>query len=122
MRYKFIINGTLLDFNKYINSNRTGARSGAEDKRNQDIIVFYYAKQQLRDVKIQKQIKVHITWIEPDERRDPDNVASAIKFILDALVLAGILEGDRRKNIKSIYHEFETDKNNPRIEVELEEI
>lgn len=120
--YKFIISGTLIDLNKYTNSNRSGARNGAAEKQGQDTIVFYYAKQQLRDVQIQKQVKVHINWIEPDERRDPDNVASAVKFIFDGLVKAGVLYDDKRKNIKNIYHDFDIDRKNPRIEVTLEEV
>jgi hypothetical protein len=38
---------------------------------------------------------VHFELVEPDKRRDPDNIASAAsKLILDGLVKAGVLEGD----------------------------
>jgi hypothetical protein len=33
-------------------------------------------------------------WIEENRKRDPDNIAAARKFILDALVTAGILRND----------------------------
>jgi len=42
---------------------------------------------------------IHFTWHEPDVRRDPDNVAAAKKFILDALVDEGIIKGDSRKYV-----------------------
>ena len=38
---------------------------------------------------------VHFEIIEPDQRRDPDNIAAgAAKLILDGLVKVGVLEGD----------------------------
>lgn len=33
-------------------------------------------------------------WVEPNRKRDPDNIASARKFILDGLQQASALEGD----------------------------
>lgn len=38
---------------------------------------------------------VHIQLVEPNRKRDPDNIAAgAAKLILDGLVQAGVLEGD----------------------------
>jgi len=34
------------------------------------------------------------TWIEPNRKRDPDNIAAGRKFIFDSLVAAGILKSD----------------------------
>lgn len=42
---------------------------------------------------------VHMLFEEPNRRRDVDNVESAKKFILDALVKAGILENDSPKHV-----------------------
>lgn len=122
MIYKFIISGTLIDLNKYINLNRAHYHKAAAEKIEQDSIVYYSAKEQIRDVIIEKPVGVRILWIEPNDNRDSDNVAFAIKFILDGLVHAGVLPEDKRKNIKFIYHDFETDSKNPRIEVTLEEV
>ena len=122
MRYKFIISGTLIDLNKYINLNRAHYHKAAAEKIEQDSIVFYAVKEQIRDVMIEKQIGVRILWVEPNDNRDPDNVAFAIKFILDGLVHAGVLHEDKRNNIKYIYHDFDTDRKNPRIEITLEEV
>lgn len=38
-------------------------------------------------------------WIEKERRRDPDNIAAGKKFILDALVTAGVLPSDGPKNV-----------------------
>lgn len=40
------------------------------------------------------------------ERRDPDNIAAGVKFLLDGLVAAKLLGGDRRRDICSILHRF----------------
>jgi len=61
-----------------------------------------------------------ITWYCKDRRKDPDNVSGGgIKFILDGLVKAGVLENDGWRQIKSIKHKFEVDKENPRVEVKI---
>lgn len=67
-----------------------------------------------------------IRWIEPNARRDLDNIAAGAKFICDALSAphgTGVFPFDTRKWICSITHEFpEPEKNNPRIEVTLQSI
>jgi Holliday junction resolvase RusA-like endonuclease len=67
-------------------------------------------------------INLAITWYEPNEKRDIDNIAGGAKFILDGLVRAGTIPDDSRKYIGSITHRFETDRENPRIEVLVEEV
>ena len=41
------------------------------------------------------------------------------KFILDALVHAGVIPNDSQKYIVSIIHRFRVDKQNPRVEVKI---
>lgn len=46
---------------------------------------------------------VHFELVEPDKRRDPDNIAAAAsKLILDGLVKAGVLEGDGWAHIRGL--------------------
>jgi Holliday junction resolvase RusA-like endonuclease len=66
-------------------------------------------------------INLIITWYEPDNRRDPDNIMGGQKFIFDGLVRAGTIPNDTRKYIGDISHKIRTDKANPRVEVEIEE-
>jgi len=53
--------------------------------------------------------RCHVTfiWIESNKRRDPDNVAFAKKFILDAAQKAGLIENDGHKQIAGFTDRFE---------------
>jgi Holliday junction resolvase RusA-like endonuclease len=47
-------------------------------------------------------ISLDITWIETKKKRDPDNVFTAVKFILDGMVAADIIRDDDRDHVVSI--------------------
>lgn len=49
-------------------------------------------------------VRVRVTWIEPNRRRDADNVHAGIKFILDGLVGVGVLNDDARKWVANVEH------------------
>lgn len=66
-----------------------------------------------------EKVALVITWYEPNSRRDPDNIMAGQKFILDALVHAGVIPNDSQRYIQGILHRFRVDKQNPRIEVEI---
>lgn len=51
---------------------------------------------------MQGKVDVLCEWDEPTARRDPDNVESAIKFVLDGLVKAGVIAGDGHRHIGRI--------------------
>lgn len=66
-------------------------------------------------------VRLLIRWIEPNNRRDLDNISGGLKFILDGLVTSGKLINDTRQWVKGITHEFpDADHKNPRVEVEIE--
>jgi len=68
-------------------------------------------------------VDIVITFYEKNNSRDPDNIAAGgTKMILDGLVKAGVIENDNRKHINSISHKFETDRLNPRVEIEIREV
>jgi hypothetical protein len=69
-----------------------------------------------------KKVDLTITWFCEDRRKDPDNIASALKYVCDGLVVAGVLENDGWNEIGEIHHSFKVDKDNPRIVVELVEV
>ncbi len=62
-------------------------------------------------------VAISCCWYTPNERKDADNVAFAIKFVLDGLVEAGILKGDGRKHVRSLMYTFSVGRINPRTEV-----
>lgn len=64
---------------------------------------------------------LNIEWHEKTKRRDADNIASAKKFILDALVKTGVLVDDSRKYVKGFYDVIIDDKKDF-VKVELIEI
>ena len=64
-------------------------------------------------------VQLNITWYETNDRKDIDNITFATKFIQDSLVRTGILDDDSRKYINQVNHSVFTDKENPRIEVEI---
>lgn len=66
-----------------------------------------------------EKVALIITWHEPDQRRDPDNIMAGQKFILDGLVAAGTIPNDSQKYVRGIVHRFKVDRKNPRVEVEI---
>ncbi len=66
-----------------------------------------------------KRARIEFVWIEPNRRRDPDNISGGgRKFILDALVDCGILEADRQEQVLSLHdREFKVDKETPGVRV-----
>ena len=91
----------------------------ANMKKDYTALVMIYAE---NIPKITKKADFTFTWYRKDRRSDPDNIAGGIKFILDGLVKAGKLENDGWKQINSIVHKFEVDKENPRVEIEIKEL
>lgn len=95
----FIIQSKLCSLNDYVNACRSNAYKGAKFKREvEDIIGWYIAISKLP--KISSPVIIHFEWHEKTKRRDADNIASAKKFILDALVKQGILIDDSRKYVR----------------------
>lgn len=64
-------------------------------------------------------IDLDITWYCKNKRKDKDNIAAGIKFILDGLVKAGVIKNDGWKEINNFSHKFKVDKDNPRVEIEI---
>ena len=64
---------------------------------------------------------IHYTWVEPNRRRDKDNIAFAKKFVQDSLVRMGVLENDGWKQIEYFTDSFAVDPENPRVEVIIED-
>ena len=118
---KFEIPGRLPGFNEIIDAAkyaRNKYQAYAQMKEHYTNMVAVLAKNLPRFEKI----ALIITWYEPNGNRDPDNIAAGQKFIIDGLVLAGIVKNDNHKHIKGILHKFAIDKRNPRVEVEIVDI
>lgn len=71
--------------------------------------------------KIKKPVRIHFKWIEPNRRRDLDNIRYASKFIMDGLREAGMLPNDGWQWVLGMSDTWEVDPINPRIIVEIKE-
>ena len=98
--------------NEYTNANREHTQAGAAFKRKteKDIAIFIQMARLKRElVPIKTPVRLRIEWHEKTARRDPDNIISAKKFILDALVKCGILPDDSQKYIKGFTEDIIVD-------------
>ena len=118
---KFSIEGRLPGLNEMIDAAKQGKgkyQPYSMMKQTYTDMVAWLAKKLPK----YQQVNITITWYEPNEKRDPDNIMAGQKFILDGLVKAGTIPNDTRRYIKSITHIPELDRDNPRVEVEIQEI
>lgn len=117
---KLIIPGRLPGLNEYIEAERGNRYAAAKMKEDTEDYIVIFANQQIpRPLKTP--VYMSYLWIEPDRRRDKSNIAFAKKFIEDALIKAGKLPNDGWKQIKGFKDDFDVDKRNPRVEIEIEE-
>lgn len=63
-----------------------------------------------------------ISWYCPNRKKDKDNIMVGVKFILDGLVNAAVIENDGWSQVGDIYHMFKVDKDNPRVEITIKEL
>ena len=117
MTYKFKIPTTLAGLNEYTKACRGNKYSGATLKRKEELKVLC-ACRKLWGLKLQR-VHVQFSWIEPNKKRDPDNIAFAKKFILDALQQKEVIAGDGWKCIAGFTDSFVVDKENAGVEVVL---
>lgn len=116
----FIIPGELTDLNTYINAERTNRFKAAAIKKAETARVALEAGQARLPIITVYPVTIAFRWFTKDLRKDTDNVAFAKKFILDGLVVAGVLTGDGRRHVAGFdYEAFSVDKENPRVEVTI---
>ena len=108
----------LPSLNNYIDACRFNRYAGAKMKtKTEDEISMYL--QTLPH--FERPIKIHFRWVEDNKRRDLDNIASAKKFILDAMVKTGVLTDDNRKCVVAFTDTFEY-STEAKVILEIEEV
>lgn len=120
---RFTIPGRLSGLNGHDNNSRKHAQAGGRHKKEQQQIVEY-AILAARAPKVPAAwypVSVTFRWYEKDRKRDPDNVAFAKKYILDAMQTMNTIKGDGWRHIAALTDEFHIDRENPRIEVIVRE-
>lgn len=118
MMHGFIIPGRLPGTNEIIDAAKSHYGSYAALKRMNTELVAWVSKR----IPAMTSVEISITWHEPNEKRDIDNVAGGTKFILDGLVMAGRIPNDTQRYVKAINHRFTVDRKNPRVEVEITQL
>jgi len=107
----FKISERLPGLNEYINACRRNKFAGAKMKKDTDNLIGWFIN--IAHLKpIGEPIKVIFEWHIKKDRRDLDNIASAKKFILDALQKTGILPNDNKKFVQGFTDKFLYDKEN----------
>jgi len=94
----------------------------AEIKKQWERDIFYLSHQQRYDnrgeLPLRKAIIKITYYFATNRRRDADNMN--LKFILDGVVKAGIIKDDSTSVIGQVETSWGVDKNNPRVEIEIE--
>lgn len=119
MKQTLIINDTLTDLNTYINAERRNKFMAAKIKKEETERVYWLCRKQgLKP--FTKPVAVKITWID-NSRKDPDNICYSKKYLLDGMVMAGVLKNDGKRQIVSFFDTF-TSGDHEQIIVEVEEV
>ena len=94
----------LPSLNEYINEcRRNRYKANAYKIKIQNDISWFL----MRVPKFKNPVWLHFHWIEANRKRDLDNIASAKKFVLDAMVAMGILQDDGWRYIRGFDDTFE---------------
>lgn len=125
MRTGFTIHQRLPGLNEVIAANRTNKYAGAKLKKSTEEAICFEIIRAMRSGQLvpagEHCCTVHIQWNEANMRRDADNIQSAQKFILDAMVKCGVIKNDSRKYISQIYHHINKAENSHNsVEVALD--
>ena len=120
---KFYGNHTVAGWNDRISSSAKHPVVGGKMERNFVNICADAIRFQLRGVEIKTPIAIRYVFYESDKRRDLGNIAYVDKPFCDALQRCGYIPNDGQKDIHKLIFELEQiDKDNPRIEVYIEEV
>lgn len=120
----FIIKQKLPSLNEWWHALGSNKFVGYKFKKEIEEVIGWSIKQALTSKTLYKPagaVVINFEWHERTKKRDADNIASAKKFILDALVKQGILVDDSRKYVKGFYDKI-IDDTSDYVVVELMEV
>lgn len=107
--HNFVINAKLPSLNDYIEACRANKYKGNSFKKDVEELICWAIRQAQAKGTLKptnKPCKVIFKWYERTAKRDCDNIASAKKYILDAMQKCGIIPNDNQKYIKGFTDEF----------------
>lgn len=106
---KFFIGRKLPSLNDVIRTSRGNKYGGNYRKKELEEEIGFDIMQAVSKgtlTRIERPVRIDFIWHEPTMARDKDNVASAKKFILDALQKYGILPNDNNHYITGFTDRF----------------
>ncbi len=112
--YHFKYETSLMPMNEVIDKNRRHKILGANAKKAMTDKIKLLTMAQTRQ-RLTGKYDFRIVWTV-NTRHDPDNIYSAVKFILDGMVAAGLLPKDNSKHVGKISNEIVRSAS-PRIDV-----
>lgn len=117
MEFTFFIPHVLPGLNEIIDAAKRGRGAGnyyRKLKADWGLLIFVAIKN-AKVPAFTGPVHIHFQWIEPNKRRDPDNVAAGKKLAIDSLRHAGILGGDGWKHIVGLSETFSVNAANPGV-------
>ena len=120
---KFVIENKLPSLNELLAACNRNHFVGAKLKRDVEEMIGWFIQKAVNAGTLHptdKPVRFRIVWHERTKKRDPDNIVSGKKYILDALQKQGILPNDNRKYVKGFTDEI-VDDTRDYVEVEIEE-
>lgn len=121
-QYKLTIPGRLPGLNELIEAERSNRYKGAQLKKDAERRICAEIRRQLHGVHIRRPVMMRYLWVEPDRRRDRDNITAGRKFVQDALVRCKVLQNDGWKEIIGFSDDWAVDKARPRVEITITEM
>ena len=98
--------------NEYTDANRIHWTKGRRMKMDAEEAVIWAIREAKAHGRIGKAVPPYwilFEWHEASHKRDYDNVASAKKFVLDAMQKTGIIERDSQRYLVGFHDTFESD-------------
>lgn len=119
MTQRFVIPGRLPGYNELTR----GHWRERQDTKNYGMNIAAAHARQAKIKPVKGRVNIRVSCYEKDKRRDFDNVLSgAAKVVFDALKNMGVIKGDGQRYVEYQPVPVATDRDNPRIEVELKEV
>ncbi len=120
---RFFVSCRLPGTNDIINAakSRKGNWSGYAEMK---VMYESLIKDDIRKAKLKPcpgKVMISLHWVEPNAKRDLDNIRAGVKLINDALVNMKILKTDARSQVVGFVDTFAIDKERPGVWVTLED-
>ena len=117
---RLVINEKLPSLNDYIaRINRNKYIGNTYKRKVQESICWHIKIAKMKPIK--KRVDLEVYWHEKTKRRDPDNIYSGMKYILDALQDMKVLSGDGQEQIRHILNYLVID-NVDKVEIIFREV